>query len=115
MPQAEEMKVDPAKAEDPALPAPMDTAEGLQRQRSTVGEDEKIGGRIVSYTTMPAHMFTQFRDDAQLKKLEEMLEYIKTEVEKGREKIRTLDKENEDLRGKFKDVFSYAQPQSQQQ
>lgn len=68
-------------------------------------EDDKgmlAPNKVLSYTTM-GNLLTTFKDEVQLKKLEEMLEYIKMEVEKSRDKIRRLDNETVELRKKFKE------------
>jgi len=107
----------------PVGSAPIPTTEAMidtmTKQKSIAGEEDKNAnaGKNISYETM-SHLFTPFRDDVQLKKLEEMLEYIKLEVEKSREKIRKLDGENSSLRDKFKEAFTYTQqppPQPQLQ
>lgn len=84
---------------------PLEMHETLQRQKSSAMEDEKGIGKMPSCMTM-SHLFVQFKDEAQLKKLEEMLEYIKTEVEKGKERIKKLDSENVTLRDRFKEINS---------
>ncbi len=104
----EPMKMEfPSIGEPPATaPAAMESIAGMEKQKSTIEEDKgaatPAATKTVSHVNM-THLFTQFRDDAQLKKLEEMLEYIKTEVEKSRERIKKLDDENALLRKKFKD------------
>jgi len=88
-------------------PIPLESMVSLDRQKSAL-EDEKEGmtpmaPKTVSYLTMSNNL-TQFKDEQQLKKLEEMLEYIKFEADKKRELIKKLDEENNQLRKKFKDT-----------
>ena len=114
-PQLEENKEEPMKLDMPSSAMSescstplLDLAPVLERQKSSAIEEDKGGvtsamAKAVSYTTM-THLLTQFKDEAQLKKLEEMLEYIKTEVDKSREKIKKLDEDNSALRKKFKEA-----------
>ena len=78
---------------------------GLNHSKSHIEEEKTMltpTGNKLSYTNM-AHLWTSFKDEPQVRKLEDMLEYIRLEVEKKREALRKLEEENLALRRKFKE------------
>lgn len=84
--------------------SPAFNAEQMPNEGNAMAEEEKgpftITENELSYTKMP-ELLSTFNDEAQVNRLEEMLEFMKSEVERGKEHLKKLLEERIKLRKKY--------------
>lgn len=106
IPQVEERKEEVVRHN--SEPTPMgDIGLVLNSSKSLMEEEKGLltpSSKTLSYTTM-GHLLTTFKDGAQLKKLEDMIEFIKLEVEAIKEKINKVNQENITYKKRFKELL----------